>query len=167
MDSALPRTRRDGASRDAHRTPPILLKSVAAMILFSLVLVTGARVLGLAPAAAPDDSVGVVAERSIRVDGSLGSAAKVWDAETGALIADLDPTEAGFINGVMKALSRERMLHKTAGDPPVRIVRFADGRLGLRDPATGWRVELMGFGDTNRDAFAALLSAQAIPATGE
>jgi putative photosynthetic complex assembly protein len=41
--------------------------------------------------------------------------------------------------------------------PPVRIVRFADGRLGLRDPATGWRVELISFGSTNRDAFEALL----------
>jgi putative photosynthetic complex assembly protein len=65
--------------------------------------------------------------------------------------------EAGFISGVHRALTRERMLAKVEGNPPVRIVRFADGRLGLRDPATGWRVELIGFGDTNREAFAALL----------
>ena len=39
-------------------------------------------------------------------------------------------------------------------DRPAR----ADGRLGLRDELTGWRVELMGFGDTNRDAFLALLN---------
>jgi putative photosynthetic complex assembly protein len=58
---------------------------------------------------------------------------------------------------VHRALVRERMLAKVEGNPPVRIVRFADGRLGLRDPFTGWRVELMGFGDSNRDAFLALL----------
>ena len=58
----------------------------------------------------------------------------------------------------MTALARERMLAKIDGNPPVRIVQFADGRLGLRDELTGWRVELMGFGDTNRDAFLALLN---------
>ena len=140
-----------------QRIPNALLKGILAVVIFTLVLVSGARMLGLQPAATPDDSVGVVQERMIRVDGNLGSAAKVWDADTGDLIADLDPEQAGFINGVMTALARERMLSKIDGNPPVRIVLFADGRLGLRDDLTGWRVELMGFGDTNRDAFLALL----------
>lgn len=140
-----------------QRVPNALLKAVLAVVVLTIVLVGGARLLGIQPAATPDDSVGVVQERMIRVDGNLGSAAKVWDAETGALIADLDPEQAGFINGVMTALARERMLAKIDGNPPVRIVQFADGRLGLRDELTGWRVELMGFGDTNRDAFLALL----------
>ncbi len=78
-------------------------------------------------------------------------------SEDGTVIAELGPMEAGFISGVHRALARERMLQKIDGNPPVRIVRFADGRLGLRDPATGWRVELISFGDTNREAFAALL----------
>jgi putative photosynthetic complex assembly protein len=141
-----------------QRIPNALLKGILAVVIFTLVLVSGARLLGLQPAATPDDSVGVVQERMIRVDGNLGSAAKVWDADTGDLIADLDPEQAGFINGVLTALARERMLSKIDGNPPVRIVLFADGRLGLRDDLTGWRVELMGFGDTNRDAFLALLN---------
>ena len=141
-----------------QRIPNALLKGILAVVIFTLVLVSGARLLGLQPAATPDDSVGVVQERMIRVDGNLGSAAMVWDADTGDLIADLDPEQAGFINGVMTALARERMLSKIDGNPPVRIVLFADGRLGLRDDLTGWRVELMGFGDTNRDAFLALLN---------
>lgn len=139
------------------KVPAALLRAVAAMVLFSLVLTVGARLLGLQPAATPDDSVGIVQERSIVVEGVLGGTARVTDGSTGALIADLDATQAGFVNGVMTALGRERMLHKIEGNPPVRIVQFADGRLGLRDPATGWRVELMGFGDDNRDAFRALL----------
>jgi putative photosynthetic complex assembly protein len=65
--------------------------------------------------------------------------------------------EGGFINGVHRALERVRMQSKVAGNPPVRLVLFADGRLALRDPATGWRAELIGFGDDNRDAFLALL----------
>ena len=77
--------------------------------------------------------------------------------EHGVVFADLGPTEAGFINGVYLALERARTQNAIEGDPPVRLVRFADGRLALRDPSTGWRAELIGFGDTNRDAFLALL----------
>lgn len=145
------------AEAPPSKVPAILLRAVVAMVLFSLVLTIGARLLGLQPAATPNDSVGIVQERSIIVDGVLGGTALVTDGETGEVIADLDSTQAGFINGVMTALGRERMLHKIEGNPPVRIVQFTDGRLGLRDPATGWRVELMGFGDDNRDAFLALL----------
>ncbi len=145
------------AARTDQRVPNALLKAILAVVIFTLVLVTGARIMGLQPAATPDDSVGIVQERSIRVEGTMGGSAKVWDATTGALIADLAPEQAGFITGVMSALARERMLARIEGDPPVRIVLFADGRLGLRDDPTGWRVELMGFGDTNRDAFLALL----------
>jgi putative photosynthetic complex assembly protein len=135
---------------------PALLKAVAAMVLASLVMVTAARLLGLEPAATPDDDVAVVAERSLQIIGTLDGGATINEPD-GSLMAELAPEQAGFINGVHRALSRERMLHKIEGNPPVRIVRFADGRLGLRDPATGWRVELIGFGDDNRDAFAALL----------
>lgn len=149
-------TRPEPVRQPVPMVPPLLLKAVAALVLLSLVMVTTARLLGLEPAATPDDSVGIVKERSIRIDGTLGGAAKIWDRD-GSLVADLNPQEAGFITGVQSALNRERMLSKVDGNPAVRIVRFADGRLGLRDPATGWRVELMGFGDTNRDAFAALL----------
>lgn len=133
-----------------------MLRAVAALVLFSLALATVARLTGYQPAATPDDSVPVVAERMIRIVGSADSSAKVMD-EQGAIVADLGPMEAGFISGVHRALARERMLNKIEGNPPVRLVQFADGRLALRDPATGWRAELIGFGDTNRDAFRALL----------
>lgn len=144
-------------SEERPRVPPALVRGIVAMVLFTVVLTAGARILGLQPAGTPDDSVGIVAERSLVVEGTLGGAALITDGETGAVVADLDAAEAGFINGVMSGLGRERMLRKVEGNPPVRIIQFADGRLGLRDPATGWRVELMGFGDDNRNAFAALL----------
>jgi putative photosynthetic complex assembly protein len=133
-----------------------LLRAVAALVLLSLVMVAGARIAGYQPAATPDDTVPVVAERMIRIVGAPDSSAKVMD-ENGTIFADLGPMEAGFISGVNRALERTRKLNKIEGNPPVRLVRFADGRLALRDPSTGWRAELIGFGDTNRDAFLALL----------
>lgn len=142
--------------RAGDRIPPILLRAILAMVLLSLLMVSYARLTGMPPAATPPDEVGMVQERLIQIIGTVDGGATVF-AEDGSVIVDLGPMEAGFISGVHRALSRERMLHKIEGNPPVRIVRFADGRLGLRDPATGWRVELISFGDTNREAFAALM----------
>jgi putative photosynthetic complex assembly protein len=144
------------ARRARERAMAPLFRAVAALVLASLVMVTVARLAGFEPTAAPDDSQPVVAERLIRITGAPDGSARVADAD-GVVFADLGPTEAGFINGVHRALERMRMLNAIEGDPPVRLVRFADGRLGLRDPSTGWRAELIGFGDTNRDAFLALL----------
>lgn len=144
------------AERRKEKIPAILIKAVAALVLASLAMVTAARIAGLEPAATPDDSVAVFAERQIVIEGTSSGGAVILGPD-GSRIARLGPEEAGFINGVHRALSRERMLSKIEGNPPVRIVRFADGRLGLRDPATEWRVELISFGDDNRDAFAALL----------
>lgn len=147
--------RRAQAARDKRAMVP-LLRGVAALLILTLAMVTFARLTGMQPAATPDDGVPVVTERLIQITGELDGSAKVAD-EDGVVFLDLGPMEGGFINGVHRALERIRMLNKIEGNPPVRLVRFADGRLALRDPATGWRAELIGFGDTNRDAFAALL----------
>lgn len=133
-----------------------LLRAVGMLVFLSVAMVAAARIAGMTPAATPDDSVPVVRERMIQIMGKLDGSAKVAD-ENGAIFLELGPLEGGFINGVYRALERIRMLNDIEGNPPIRLVRFADGRLSLRDPETGWRAELIGFGDTNRDAFAALL----------
>lgn len=144
----------DTRSRD-QRIADALFRAIAAMVLVSLALATFARVTGMEPAGTPAPSA-VVAERLVVIEGTLDDAATILN-EDGSRLAVLAPEHAGFINGVYRALARERMLREIDGNPAVRITRFADGRLTLNDPATGWRVELIGFGNTNRDAFAALL----------
>lgn len=141
--------------RDEVMTPPILLRSMLALVVASLVLVTYARLTDRPLVATPPE-VPAVAERTIVIDGEMSGAATVTDAG-GAVIARLAPEQGGFIAGVKRALDRERIRHGVALDTPVRLVRFADGRLGLRDDATGWRAELIGFGADNAAAFARLL----------
>jgi putative photosynthetic complex assembly protein len=155
MATATINEKRAQAERDRRAMIP-LLRAVAALVLMSLVMVTAARIFGVEPANTPDDGVPVVRERLIQIMGELDGSAKVADAD-GVVFLDLGPMEGGFINGVHRALERVRMQSKVAGNPPVRLVLFSDGRLALRDPATGWRAELIGFGDDNRDAFLALL----------
>jgi putative photosynthetic complex assembly protein len=143
--------------RRKERVPKVLLYGMVVMVVAALAVTSLARLTGMEPRAMPDDAATtIVQERMIQIMAHPDASAQIYD-EHGALIADLGPDAAGFISGVHRALMRERMLAKVEGNPPVRIVQFADGRLGLRDPFTGWRVELHGFGNTNRDAFLALL----------
>ena len=98
-------------------------------------------------------------ERVLHIYGSMSGKARVFDAH-GNQIADLEGTDGGFISGVWRSLARVRGLQDIPPDAPVRLVKFADGRLGLRDDLSGWRVELIGFGKDNTAAFAKLLDNQ-------
>ena len=113
-------------------------------------------ITGQPPAAKYPDDLAVVQERALvlipRADGGI----RVEDAD-GALRAELGPEAVGFVGGLQRALARVRMLADVPADAPVRLVRWADGRLTLIDPATGWRAELLGFGRDNTEAFARLL----------
>lgn len=142
--------------RDVQQIPRAILRAAGVMVVGSILVVGAARLTGLPPAAMPPEA-GEVQSRMIRIAGDGAGGVIVTDTATGAVIADLAMAKAGFIAGVDRALNRERMKRSADPDLPVRLVRWADGRLSLIDPATGWRVELMGFGPDNLDAFARLL----------
>jgi putative photosynthetic complex assembly protein len=82
-------------------------------------------------------------------------AVTVRDAQ-GNLLTDLP--HGGFITVIQNAMARERTVAGVQGNPPVKIVRYQNGRLVAEDPATGWSAELYAFGDDNKAAFERLLS---------
>ncbi|MEM7745745.1 MAG: photosynthetic complex assembly protein PuhC [Pseudomonadota bacterium] len=141
--------------RDKEKIPRILLSAILALVLITLAMVTIARVTGMEPVSQFPD-VPIVKERTILIHGSTSGHATVLDAD-GTLIADLGPDEGGFVAGIWRSLERKRKPYGIEGSAPVRLVRFSDGRLGLRDDRTGWRVELIGFGKDNTAIFARLL----------
>lgn len=148
----------DTLPEDRELVPRILLRAVGLLILTVLVMVSWARFTGQTPMAMPEEGL-IVQERQLYLFGEMSGAVKVLDAQ-GSVIADLGPGEGGFIAGVSRSLTLKR---RQAGvDPamPVRLVQFEDGHLGLRDDATGWRAELIGFGKDNTAAFARLLVKQ-------
>jgi putative photosynthetic complex assembly protein len=62
---------------------------------------------------------------------------------------------------VLRGLARERRQHGIGAEPPFRLTLWANGALSLVDTATGRVIELDGFGQTNRAAFARLLKGPA------
>ena len=143
-------------SDQVETIPRIILRAVGLLVVGTTAAVAYARWTGMPPAARPPVQAEAASAELIIVGDGM-SAVTVIEAGTGRVVAVLSGESAGFIAGVQRALSRTRMLQDVPEDAPVRVVRWADGRMSLIDPATGWRVEVHGFGRDNEEAFARLL----------
>jgi len=141
---------------DREKIPRILLRAVAVLLVTVLALVTYARVTDMPLASQPPEGVPVVAERTVIIYGSMTGEATVLGLD-GTLIADLGPEEGGFVAGVWRALALKRGQSGVPENAPVTLTEYADGRIALTDPGTGWKAQLIGFGADNREAFARLL----------
>ncbi len=81
----------------------------------------------------------------------------VRNAGTGATVTVIPPNSGGFLRGVLRGLTRERMMHGLSRAPAFRLSQFVGGHLEIEDLADGRRIDLDAFGPTNRDAFMVLL----------
>ncbi len=143
---------------DPFRNQPFPRKplfAVAALIGFSLIAVTAARIGGVSTAQVEESPV--VRALDLRFDDAANGAVLVRDARTRAGVAELPPASNGFVRGVLRSLARDRRARDLGNDSPFRLARHADGRLTLEDLATSRVIELNSFGPTNEGAFAALL----------
>ncbi len=144
--------------RDKEMVPTILVRAMFILCVSVLIIVSYARITDRPLAAMPPslEEAPVVQERVIRIFGHMDGSARVLD-ESGMLIADFGPEEGGFVAGIHRVLERERGAVGLDASEPIRLVRFSDGRIGLRDDHTDFRAELFGFGADNEAVFARLL----------
>jgi putative photosynthetic complex assembly protein len=90
--------------------------------------------------------------RSLRFLDQSG-AIRVVDAESDRELALLEG-EQGFARGVLRTLVRERRMRQLDARRPFELRGGRDGSLMLVDPATGARIHLDSFGQTQKEAFA-------------
>ncbi len=140
-------------NQKAEMIPTALLRGMLALALVTLAITTVAVVTDRPTVGQPKPSE-VVASRAIILEGLDAQAVTVRNAD-GTLLADLP--HGGFITVIQNAMARERLVHRIEGNPPLNIVRYANGRLVAEDPATGWSAELYAFGAENKAAFERLL----------
>ncbi|MEL6169376.1 MAG: photosynthetic complex assembly protein PuhC [Pseudomonadota bacterium] len=143
-----------GQSR-AQDTEVIPTRLVFAMFGFALLtlLFVGWSVASDRPHVGVPKAAPILAQHSVTIAGE-GRAAIVT-AEDGTVL--LDTPTGGFITVVRDGLERARFNHRIAGNAPVVVTRYANGRLQLSDPETGWEVELSSFGAGNANQFARIL----------
>jgi putative photosynthetic complex assembly protein len=142
--------------RDREMIPTPLLRLMLALVVASLLLVSGAVLTGRTPTGQPKDSP-VTAERQLVIKTGGAKAVTLYDAD-GTFLTHLD--HGGFVTVIGSGLDRARTVARVGQDAPVTLARHENGRLTLTDPATKWSVELTAFGSDNEAAFAALLHSE-------
>jgi len=70
----------------------------------------------------------------------------------------MDLPHGGFITVIQNAMERARLTAGVDKLRPLRIVKYANGRLTAVDDYSGWSAELGAFGSDNRAAFERLMS---------
>jgi putative photosynthetic complex assembly protein len=140
-------------SREKEMVPRTLLWAMLALALSALAITTFAVVTDRPPEAQPQ-AAEVLRDRWIVLEGHDAKAVTVRDPD-GAVIEDM--AHGGFVTVIQNGLATERKKHGVDPLRPVRIVEYANGRLAVEDPDTGWSVELYAFGGENKAAFERLL----------
>ena len=147
------KTLADRPSTEREMIPRTLLWSMFALALSALAITSFAVLTDRPPVGQPAPGK-VVAERAIILEGRSAQAVTIYDAE-GQLIADMD--HGGFVTVIQNAIQRARTVARIQGNPPIRIVKYDNGRLVAEDPASGASIELYAFGNDNKAAVERLL----------
>ena len=132
-----------------------------ALIVGSLVLVLTARATGYG-VLRHETSV-QVETRAIRFEDRADGSLAIYDAGATEPFETIEADKPGFIRGTMRALRHGRRVNKAAEGTPFELVRWADGRFSLRDPADGREIALEAFGHTNAGEFRRLMTLARAP----
>jgi putative photosynthetic complex assembly protein len=129
--------------------PKGLLIGMVCLVATALALVSFAsftdRPLEGVPAAST-----MVRERFLILEGKSAQAVTVKTPD-GQVLVDLP--HGGFVTVIQSGMATQRHKHGITENTPVRLVEYANHRLVLEDPATGWSAELYAFGSENKAAF--------------
>ena len=147
-------TQISGANREREMIPRTLLWGMFALAMSSLALATFSVVTKRPHVGVPVAGT-VVAERDLILEGVDAQAVVVRDTD-GTVLLDLP--HGGFITVIQSGMERARRVAQVPGNPPMRVVKYDNGRLVAEDPATGWSAELYAFGQDNKAAFERLLT---------
>ena len=94
-------------------------------------------------------------QRSLRFEDRANGDVAVFDATSQREVAQFHG-EQGFLRGTLRALARERQRQGMGPQAPFEITGYVDGRITLRDTATGQHIALESFGPTNSAVFSQL-----------
>jgi putative photosynthetic complex assembly protein len=139
-----------------HGTPwPIW--AIGGLLALTLAIVAWQSQIGGGPV--KDEAPSVQWQRSLRFEDRPNGDIAVLDATNQREVAHFQG-EQGFLRGSLRALARERQRSGMGPQAPFELTGHVDGRITLRDTATGQRIALESFGPTNSAVFSQLQWAQ-------
>lgn len=128
---------------------------MGALVVLSLVFVSGAVLLGYGPKA---KAIPTAAASTAHVELSfhdMGDGGIRVVSPNGEMV--LAPGTSSFIRHVMRAFARGRRGQDEVAAAPFVLALLPDHRLIFADPTTGTQVDLRAYGKDNKEAFATLL----------
>jgi putative photosynthetic complex assembly protein len=131
------------------------LLGAGVLVVLSLLLAAAGRFTGLGTSMV--DPASELQTRDLRFEDRADGSVAVLEAVDHQVVEILAPGTNGFVRGVLRGLARERKLDGIGDAAPFRLISWSDGRLSLRDMATGREIQLVSFGQTQFDVFAAML----------
>ena len=141
-------------NREREMIPRALLWDMLGLALSTLALAGFSTISDRPHVGVPKDGK-VVESRSLILEGLDAQSVVIRDID-GTLLLDLP--HGGFLTVIQSAMARARLVARVEGNPPMRVVRYDNGRLVAEDPVTGWSAELYAFGNDNKAAFERLLN---------
>ncbi len=143
--------------RDREMVPKFLVQAMFGLMFASVALVGYASYTDMPKSGVVADSP-IVNERMITLVGGRDRAAGVAVLdENGDQIAHSTLNKSGFVDVIWVSVARERVVKDITTNDPLRLVRRENGNVAVIDPATDWKIELVGYGVDNVAAFARLI----------
>ncbi len=135
--------------------PRALLRNAGLLVAFSLAAVAIGRFGDVGTTQMPPANPVQVLDLAVedRPDGRVD----LRNAESGRLVAEVQPGEDGFLRATLRVMAQARLREGLSRNPPFRLTRWDNGTLTLDDVASGRRINLEAFGLDNAVAFARLL----------
>ncbi len=139
--------------RDRELIPTRLVVAMFSLAVLTVILVAIAVLTDRPLVGTPPPSE-VMKTHTLTLTGD-GNAMHVVDGN-GKVI--FDGHNGGFISVVNDGLEFARYRAGVEGNAPVTVTEYADGRIELHDPASGWTTQVSSFGAGNLNVWRALLA---------
>ncbi len=149
--------------RDAlndNNVSPVALLLIAGLLVTVFTAVATYRWSGMRPADNPTSTI--VQTRAMHFVDKPDGSIEIFDQGATKPFDVAAPQTNGFLRGTLRGLARARKLNHAGAEQPFELVRFADGRLSLRDPVDGREIAMEPFGQSNSDVFKRLLTLKAV-----
>jgi len=145
-----------------HRVPKVPLYAAISLALFTLALVTTARLAGYDPV---DQPAREIVARDLRFEDRPGGAVAVFDNATQSLVEVVPGGDDSFVRSTLRSMARDRRQGGAGSEVAFHLAGHADGRLTLTDPVTGRRLDLVAFGSDNAKSFSRWLPVPTVPSS--
>jgi len=142
-----------------HKVPLMLMGGI---VLISLALTASVQLGFFERSAVPEvaraeKGIQPVATRTLRFFDEPDGTVRVEDGDRTMVLGRFATGEGGFIRATVRSLVHQRRIREIGAEVPFELTEWDDGGMTLRDPATGFRVEVSSFGPDNRAVYAAML----------